>query len=82
MLFGSTGPERGHHPADKPGNPDERQQLGGPGGGPPTPREGEYLTEIMRHAAGILLGNQIKRHTGDFEGGAVQYTGVVPALNS
>ena len=50
VFYRSTGPERAHDPADEPGNPDKRQQLGGPGSDPPAPNESQKLMRIMQHS--------------------------------
>src|SRR4029079_4775438 len=53
VLFSSSGKKRGDNPADKPGDPDQRQQLGGPCRGPYTPYEGQHRVRGLCH--GLII---------------------------
>src|SRR5205085_685506 len=54
VFFGSSGKKRGDNPADKPGDPDQRQQLRGPCRGPSTPCEGQDRVRGLRHGSIIF----------------------------
>src|SRR6266487_2612763 len=58
-----TGPERRHNPTDDPQNPDDGEQLGGPGSRPAAPGESQQLTRIVQHVADHMR-EWINRQTG------------------